>query len=167
MGRWFPPWTVTRAAWHKTFRLQVSGVSTDVMLLSENVRRWYTISMCLAGVWHTHRCAGMFMAKLLPFTVRAAAEAKWEAGHVPIKKTRLPAVLDSPHSIQPRGSDDESPVCKTRRAVSPVIQEVSTSTASSTIISSVTSYAGVIGSDVPWLECPACNALTWVITVME
>ena len=26
---------------------------------------------------------------------------------------------------------------------------------------------GVIGSDVPWLECPACNALTWVITVTE
>ena len=27
--------------------------------------------------------------------------------------------------------------------------------------------ASVIGSDVPWLECPACNALTWVITVTE
>ena len=27
--------------------------------------------------------------------------------------------------------------------------------------------AGVIGSDVPWLECPACNTLTWVITAME
>ena len=27
--------------------------------------------------------------------------------------------------------------------------------------------AGVIGSDVPCLECPACNALTWVITVTE
>ena len=27
--------------------------------------------------------------------------------------------------------------------------------------------AGVIGSDVPWLECPACNGLTWVITVTE
>ena len=26
---------------------------------------------------------------------------------------------------------------------------------------------GVIGSDVPWLECPACNAITWVITVTE
>ena len=25
----------------------------------------------------------------------------------------------------------------------------------------------VIGSDVPWLECPACNALTWVITLTE
>ena len=28
-------------------------------------------------------------------------------------------------------------------------------------------HTGVIGSDVPWLECPACNALTWVITVTE
>ena len=28
-------------------------------------------------------------------------------------------------------------------------------------------HAGVIGSDVPWLDCPACNALTWVITVTE
>ena len=27
--------------------------------------------------------------------------------------------------------------------------------------------AGVIGPDVPWLECPACNALTWVIAVTE
>ena len=26
---------------------------------------------------------------------------------------------------------------------------------------------GVIGSNVPWLDCPACNALTWVITVTE
>ena len=25
----------------------------------------------------------------------------------------------------------------------------------------------VIGSDVPWLDCPACNALTWVIMVTE
>ena len=28
-------------------------------------------------------------------------------------------------------------------------------------------WPGVIGSDVPWLECPACNALTWVITITE
>ena len=24
--------------------------------------------------------------------------------------------------------------------------------------------AGVIGSDIPWLDCPASNAITWVIT---
>ena len=29
------------------------------------------------------------------------------------------------------------------------------------------SHTGVIGSDVPWLDCPAYNALTWVITVTE
>ena len=26
---------------------------------------------------------------------------------------------------------------------------------------------GVIGSDVPWLDCPDSNALTWVITDTE
>ena len=25
-------------------------------------------------------------------------------------------------------------------------------------------YAGVIGSDVPWLDCPASNTMPWVIT---
>ena len=28
-------------------------------------------------------------------------------------------------------------------------------------------HAGVIGSSVPWLDCPACNAITWIITVTE
>ena len=35
------------------------------------------------------------------------------------------------------------------------------------IITYNSTKSGVIGSDVPWLECPACNALTWVITVTE
>ena len=49
-----------------------------------------------------------------------------------------------------QGSDDEAPVCKARRAVSPVIPKVSTSTASSTIVSSVTSYSGMATSyDLP------------------
>ena len=29
------------------------------------------------------------------------------------------------------------------------------------------SKPGIIGSNVPWLDCPASNALTWVITVTE
>ena len=32
---------------------------------------------------------------------------------------------------------------------------------------SVRDCASVIGSDVPWLDCPASNALTWVVTVTE
>ena len=36
-----------------------------------------------------------------------------------------------------------------------------------TAVAVVDLRAGVIGSDFPWLDCPACNALTWVITVTE
>ena len=90
------------------------------------------------------------MAKLRSFTARAEAEARWEAGRLPIRKSHLPAVSVTLRSIRPRGSDDESPVCKARRVVSPVIPEVSTSTASSMIVSSVTSYAGTATSyDLP------------------
>ena len=35
LGRWFPPWTVTRAAWHKAMKSHVSAVSTDVLLFIE------------------------------------------------------------------------------------------------------------------------------------
>ena len=53
------------------------------------------------------------------------------------------------HSIQPRRSDDDYPARKAPRAVSPVVPEVSTRTASSTIISSASrltaaSYAHLV-----------------------
>ena len=38
---------------------------------------------------------------------------------------------------------------------------------SETLLFLIDNETGVIGSDVPWLECPACNAFTWVITVTE
>ena len=50
--------------------------------------------------------------------------------------------------IRPQGSEDDSPACKARRAVSPILPEVSTRTASSTIVSSVTSYVGTATSNV-------------------
>ena len=152
LGRWFPPWTVTRVAWHKALKPQVSGVPTDVMLFSESgssLVHHYRVFGRSAAHASLH---GMYMAKLRSFTVRAEAEAKWEAGLLPIQKTQiqLPAVSATLRSIRPRGSDDEAPVCKARQAVSPVIPEVSTSTASSTIVSSVTSYSGTATSyDLP------------------
>ena len=36
LGRWFPPWKVTRSAWHKAHKPHVSGVSTDAVLFSDN-----------------------------------------------------------------------------------------------------------------------------------
>ena len=130
---------------------QVSGVSTDVVLFSENGSLIHHYRVFGRSAAHT--CLrGTFMNKLWVFTVRADAEAKWEAGRVPIKTTRLLLSSDSPaplyRSIRPQGS-----VCKARRAVSPVIPEVSTRTASSTIVLSATSYAGTTTSyDPPVLK---------------
>ena len=35
-GKWFPPWMVSRETWRDALKSHVSGVSTDVLLLSEN-----------------------------------------------------------------------------------------------------------------------------------
>ena len=56
-------------------------------------------------------------------------------GCLPIWKTQLPAVSDTLCSIRPQDSDDESPLCKTCRAASPVVSEVSAGTTSSTGVS--------------------------------
>ena len=145
LGSWFPPWTVTRAAWHKALKPQVSGASTDVVLFSEHgsslVHHYRVFGRSAA---HTF-LRGTFMTKLRVFTIRADAEAKWKAGRSPNKTTQLLLSSDSPaplsHSIRPRGLDDDSPACK---AVCLVLPEVSTRTASSMIVSSVTSYAGTM-----------------------
>ena len=47
--------------------------------------------------------------------------------------------IQQKHMVQ--DSDDESPVCKSRRAVSPATPRVPSSATSSTIVSSVTSYS--------------------------
>ena len=36
LGKWFPPWTVTRATWHTALKPKVSGISTDTALFSEH-----------------------------------------------------------------------------------------------------------------------------------
>ena len=125
LGRWFPLWTVTRAAWHKALKPQVSGVSTDVVLFSENglslIHHYRVFGRSAAHA----SLRGTFMTKLRVFTVRAVDDAKWKAGRVPNQAPRLPLSSDSPaplyNSIRPRGSDDDSPACKVHRAMSPVI----------------------------------------------
>ena len=36
LGKWFPPWTVTRAEWHTALKSKVSGISTGAALFSEH-----------------------------------------------------------------------------------------------------------------------------------
>ena len=35
LGKWFPPWTVTRQTWSDALNPRISGVSTDVLHFSE------------------------------------------------------------------------------------------------------------------------------------
>ena len=72
LGRWFPPWTVSRDKWHEALRSSVSGVSTDVLLFSQ----------CGVPLVHRYRVfsrASMhisYMIKLRAFTEQADAESR-------------------------------------------------------------------------------------------
>ena len=94
---------------------------------------------------------GMFMANLRFFTVRACADAKWAAKRDRIQGTRSPTSSDSPAPL-PRSI----PACKAPRAVSPVKPGVLTRTASSTIVSSASSYTPPVPKlrSVLYSECP-------------
>ena len=108
LERWFQPWTVTMAAWHKAFNPQV--------LFSDNgsqlVHHYWVFGQSVA---HASLC-GTFMASLQLFTVRACADAKWAAKHEHIQGTQSPMSSGSltplPHSIRPRTSDDDPQLVK-------------------------------------------------------
>ena len=36
LGKWFPPWTVSRETWREALKPNVSGISTDIILFSEH-----------------------------------------------------------------------------------------------------------------------------------
>ena len=76
LGCWFPPWTVTRAVWHKALKRHISGVSTYVLLFSESgsllVHHYRVFGRSAA---HTS-LRGKYMAKLQSFIVGAEAEAR-------------------------------------------------------------------------------------------
>ena len=132
------------------FKPQVSGVSIHVMLFHEyglTLVRHYRVF----GQSAVHASLrGKFMAKLRSFTVWQEAEARWAGGRIS-HRSQLPAELPTLRSVRQQSSDDESPVCKARRAVSPATPRVPSSAASSTIVPSVTLYSGTAES----LDLPA------------
>ena len=60
------------------------------------------------------------MAGLRNFIEHAEAEARWEFNGLPSRRKQLLATSDTLRSIRPRDPEDESPLFKTRQAVSPV-----------------------------------------------
>ena len=76
LGKWFPPWTVTRSAWNMALKTNVLGISIDVVLFSEHgaqlFHHYRVFGDCvLHGSLH-----GPFMLELSCFTSRACAEAR-------------------------------------------------------------------------------------------
>ena len=139
LGRWFPPWTVTRTAWHTALKSKVSGVSMDVDLTGMNgsqlVHHYRVFRQCAAHV----SLRGTFIIDLRCFTSWASADAKWAARRNRTLATGSPSPSYSPEPlpriIRQRGLDDESPACKAPRAVSPVRTDRSVHAATSTITS--------------------------------
>ena len=80
LGKWFPPWTVTRIAWSAALKSNVSGISTDVVLFSEQGPSWSTTNV-YGDFVSNGSLRGTFMAKLSDFTNRACAEARSVAKH--------------------------------------------------------------------------------------
>ena len=79
LGEWFPPWTVTRAAWNMAVKSNIYGISTDVLLFSEHgaqfVHHYRVFGDCVAHA----SLREPFMIDLLYFTNLACAEARWAA----------------------------------------------------------------------------------------
>ena len=82
------------------------------------------------------------MAGLRSFIKHIEAEVRWELNRLPSRQNQLPATSDTLRSIRSRDPGDDSPLCKTRRAVFPVAPEVSAGNQPSTSASSVKSSAG-------------------------
>ena len=77
LGHWFPTWTVTRAAWHRLLNHKYR-VSQQTLFSEHDlplVHHYWVLGRSAAHA----SLHGTFMTKLRVFTVRAAAEAKWEA----------------------------------------------------------------------------------------
>ena len=115
LEQWFPPWTVTRAAWCAALKLNVSGITTDVVLFSQHGPGWST-HYRVYGEYVSHSSLrGTFMAKLSEFTNRACAQARWVVKVVGTRVVRFVAKSSgtvaaraySPHA-RPRPSGPES-----------------------------------------------------------
>ena len=124
LGKWFLPWTVTRSAWNAALKMNVSGISTDVVLLSEHgaqlVQHYRVFGDCVALA----SLRGTFMIELLYFTNRACAEARWTVKHSRDSGAGSGLSPDRPHSdTMHRTPDDDSPARKAAPAVTSATQD--------------------------------------------
>ena len=128
LGRWFPPWTVSRATWHATLRMNVSGVSTDEMRFRENGARLFHHYRVIGEFTSHILLRGTYMSKLRHFSSRACADARSVAKRDRDPDATLDETLGRPgHPPSPtvetgrRVTDDDPPARKAVRAISYVV----------------------------------------------
>ena len=118
LGKWFPPWTVSRKIWRDVLQPHVSGVSTDILLFSERGAPLIHHYRVFGGGGAHNSLHGNYMIKLRVFAALSEAAAHW-ARH---RDSAHPAVTaTSPHSrkVRQRDADVDLPRRKSRRVVSP------------------------------------------------
>ena len=151
LGKWFPPWTVSRETWCDALNSHVSGVSTDVLLFSKNgaplIHHYRVFGQSGA---HASLC-GRFIMKLRAFTVQAEAEAKWACNRTPARSASLPVGSDHQHGVRQREPDDDSTRCKTRRVMPPSMSKVSAVNTPSASVSSSVPHSHLYGGRPPLL----------------
>ena len=77
LGKWFPPWTVSREIWREALKPNVSGVSMDILLFSgRGASLGHHYRMFGGGSVHIS-LRGSYMTKLRAFTMQAEAAGRW------------------------------------------------------------------------------------------
>ena len=71
LGKWFPPWTVTRSVWNMAMLTNVLGISTDVVLFSEHGAQLVHHYRVFGDYVAHGSLRGPFMLELSCFTNRA------------------------------------------------------------------------------------------------
>ena len=131
LGKWFPPWTVSRETWFKALKPHASGVSMDALLFSQSdtpLSHHYRV-FGRGGAHASLR--GKFMSNLRAFSVRAEAEfadgTRLTTPHVvqslvvqyPLVRRRCPLPRRPPrmshHLYLARTCTDDGPLYRRRR----------------------------------------------------
>ena len=82
LGKYFLPWTVTRAAWTAVLRPGVSGITTDMMLFHQHGARLVHRYRVYADNLPHRSLRGFFMLRLARFTLQASCvEARSATKH--------------------------------------------------------------------------------------
>ena len=119
LGRWFPPWTVSRNIWCKALRLTISGVTTDVLLFSRYgiplVHRYRVFSRYGKHI----SLRGTYMTRLRDFLEQADAENQTLCNWERVRSLASWMSLEGPRGMRRRDLAEMSPRCKSRRALSP------------------------------------------------